>query len=121
MTDAEEEMEHGGKGATLLHLNVDVPLLKKFATALRDPHLTSLLLKMPYSFCNVTQLFRSSNPLLKFTDAKSGWDVDLCINNHAVTRKSALLRAYAVVPGSIGMSRWIGSEPGRKKIEQLET
>ena len=43
---------------------------------------------------NITKIFKSNVPLLKFTEARSGMEVDLCVNNELGVRNSELLSAY---------------------------
>jgi len=47
-----------------------------------------------YSFNNVTKIFQANVPILKFTDAESGVEVDFCINNRLGVRNSQLLQQY---------------------------
>jgi len=56
--------------------------------------LGQVLKKLPDSFVNVTKVFLASTPLIKFTDAASGLEVDFCINNRLGIRNTRLLAAY---------------------------
>lgn len=60
-----------------------ISVLGKFAAKIPD-----------YGFDNVTKIFQANVPLLKFTDVKSGMEVDFCINNELGVRNSLLLLAY---------------------------
>mmetsp|Transcript_63166 Transcript_63166/g.137333 ORF Transcript_63166/g.137333 Transcript_63166/m.137333 type:complete len:481 (-) Transcript_63166:118-1560(-) len=59
-----------------------VAMLRSFANA------------APPCFENVTVIFASRTPLLKFVDSASGIEVDFCINNRLGLRNSAMLHAY---------------------------
>lgn len=56
--------------------------------------LGQILLKLPGSCENVTKVFMARTPLIKFTDADSGLEVDFCINNQLGYRNTLLLSAY---------------------------
>eukprot|EP00928_Gymnodinium_smaydae_P067334 TRINITY_DN5029_c0_g1_i1.p1 TRINITY_DN5029_c0_g1~~TRINITY_DN5029_c0_g1_i1.p1 ORF type:complete len:717 (+),score=195.87 TRINITY_DN5029_c0_g1_i1:208-2358(+) len=66
-------------------LNADraVGVLQKFALAVEM-----------YGFSNVTKIFQANVPLVKFTDVRSGIEVDFCINNNLGVRNSLLLLTY---------------------------
>eukprot|EP00927_Polykrikos_kofoidii_P065809 TRINITY_DN61525_c0_g1_i1.p1 TRINITY_DN61525_c0_g1~~TRINITY_DN61525_c0_g1_i1.p1 ORF type:complete len:790 (+),score=92.44 TRINITY_DN61525_c0_g1_i1:46-2370(+) len=60
-----------------------VPLLQKFADTVPE-----------YGYTNVTRIFQANVPLVKFTDKRSGMEVDFCINNELGVRNSLLLLTY---------------------------
>merc|ERR1719174_1721048 len=47
-----------------------------------------------YGFTNMTVIFQAKTPLVKFTDIKSGIEVDFTINNFLGARNSLLLKSY---------------------------
>eukprot|EP00397_Hematodinium_sp_SG-2012_P005342 GEMP01005360.1.p1 GENE.GEMP01005360.1~~GEMP01005360.1.p1 ORF type:complete len:792 (-),score=155.40 GEMP01005360.1:1588-3963(-) len=47
-----------------------------------------------YNFTNITKIFQAKVPILKFTDAADGMEIDFCINNLLGIRNSLLLQAY---------------------------
>merc|ERR1719387_131999 len=62
------------------------------------PHLGRFAAMVPEcGFENVTKIFQANVPLVKFTDGKTGMEVDFCINNELGVRNSTLLQTYCAL------------------------
>lgn len=70
-----------------------------YAGSIDNNDVISLLAKLShelpkYGFDNITKVFQSSIPLVKFTDVRSGMEIDFCMGNELGVRNSLLLNAY---------------------------
>lgn len=75
--------------------DLDVVLIGDVKTADAVPTLSSIARKVEsYGFNNVTAIYQANVPLVKFTDIKSGIEVDFTINNLLGARNSLLLKSY---------------------------